>query len=165
MLKTKTCNPFLVPKRLCRRKFRGGKARCYQVLSDTMLKAKAWYPFLVSQSLSRQKSLEGKARYYHVLSDKMKANTWYPFLVFETRLRIIMTLEKLEGRRNLMGKACQPIDRVEPPRPPVITESEAKEVCWYMWRSLACPSTSRTLFSGLWVSAHGKQVALYWPGF
>ena len=32
---------------------------------------------------------------------------------FETRLRIIMTLEKLEGRRNLMGKAWQPIDRVE----------------------------------------------------
>ena len=32
---------------------------------------------------------------------------------FETRLRIIMALEKLEGRRNLMGKALQPIDRVE----------------------------------------------------
>ena len=28
-----------------------------------------------------------------------------------------------------------------------------------MWRSLACPSTSRTLFSGLRVSTHGKQVA------
>ena len=32
-------------------------------------------------------------------------------------------------------------------------------MCWYMWRSLACPSTSRTLFSGLRVSTHGKQVA------
>ena len=32
---------------------------------------------------------------------------------FETRLRIIMTLEKLEGRRNLMGKAWQPIDHVD----------------------------------------------------
>ena len=33
-------------------------------------------------------------------------------------------------------------------------------MCWYMWRSLACPSTSRTLFSGLQVvSTHGKQVA------
>ena len=78
---------------------------------------------------------------------------------FETRLRIIMTLEKLEGRRNLMGKAWQPIDPVEPPRPPVKTESEAKEVCWYIRRSLACPSTSKTLFSGLLVSTHGKQVA------
>ena len=29
-----------------------------------------------------------------------------------------MTLEKLEERRNIMGKAWQPIDRVEPPRPP-----------------------------------------------
>ena len=38
---------------------------------------------------------------------------------FETRLRIIMTIEKLEGRRNLMGKAWQPIDRVELPWPPV----------------------------------------------
>ena len=37
----------------------------------------------------------------------------------ETRLRIIMTLEKLEGRRNLMGKAWQLIDRVEPPWAPV----------------------------------------------
>ena len=43
----------------------------------------------------------------------------------------------------------------------VYTESEAKEVCWHMWRSLACPSTSRTLFSGLRVSTHGKQVAPY----
>ena len=34
-------------------------------------------------------------------------------------------------------------------------------MCWYMWRSLACPSTSRTLFSGLRVSTHGKQVAPY----
>ena len=80
---------------------------------------------------------------------------------FETRLRIIMTQEKLEGRSNLMGKAWQRIDRVEPPRPPVSTKSEAKEGCWYMWRSLACPSTSRTLFSGLRVSTHGKQVAPY----
>ena len=30
-----------------------------------------------------------------------------------------------------------------------------------MWRSLTCPSTSRTLFSGLRVSTHGKQVAPY----
>ena len=37
---------------------------------------------------------------------------------FETRLRIIMTLEKLEGREKSQGKAWQPIDRVEPPRPP-----------------------------------------------
>ena len=43
----------------------------------------------------------------------------------------------------------------------VYTESEAKEACWYMWRSLACPSTSRILFSGLRVSTHGKQVAPY----
>ena len=34
-------------------------------------------------------------------------------------------------------------------------------MCWDMWRSLACPSTSRTLFSGLRVSTHGKQVAPY----
>ena len=34
-------------------------------------------------------------------------------------------------------------------------------MCWYMWRSLTCPSTSRTLFSGLRVSTHGKQVAPY----
>ena len=33
-------------------------------------------------------------------------------------------VKKLEGRRD-----WQPIDRVEPPRPPVYTESEAKEAC------------------------------------
>ena len=34
---------------------------------------------------------------------------------YGTRLRIILILEKLEGRKKSQGKAWQPIDRVEPP--------------------------------------------------
>ena len=37
---------------------------------------------------------------------------------FETWLRIIMTLEKVRRKKKSQGKAWQPIDRVEPPRPP-----------------------------------------------
>ena len=78
---------------------------------------------------------------------------------FETRLRIIMTLEKLEGRRNLRARHGSRLTVSSLHGLHVYTESEAKEVCWNTWRSLACPSTSRTLFSGLRVSPHGKQVA------
>ena len=70
-----------------------------------------------------------------------------------------MTLEKLEGRRNLRARHGSRLTVSSLHGLHVYTESEAKEVCWFTWRSLECPSTSRTLFSGLRVSAHGKQVA------
>ena len=70
-----------------------------------------------------------------------------------------MTLEKLEGRRNLRARHGSRLTVSSRHGLHVYTESEAKEVCWFTWRSLECPSTPRTLFSGLRVSAHGKQVA------
>ena len=73
----------------------------------------------------------------------------------------VLILEKIEGRKKSQGKAWQRLTVSSLHGLHVYIESEAKEVCWHMWRSLACPLTSRTLFSSLRVSTHSKQVAPY----
>ena len=48
----------------------------------------------------------------------------------ETNLKqgcVSFDTEKVRSKKKSQGKALQTIDRVEPPRPPVYTESEAKE--------------------------------------
>ena len=57
-----------------------------------------------------------------------------------------MKLEKIEGRRNLRARHGS---RLTVLSLHIYNESEAKEACWYTWRSLVYPSTSRTLFSCL----------------
>ena len=60
-----------------------------------------------------------------------------------------MILKKVEGRRNPRARHDSRLTVSGLLGHPSTPKPEAGEACRDTWRSLGCPSTSRTLFSGL----------------